>query len=168
MEGIFEVYLAGRIAGLNFDDATRERAEITERLEKIGVKSRNPMRGKSWLAAKIKDQPITIDTYRKQLSVQEIIVRDLHDIDRVNVVLVLTGDSPSWGTTGEFWYATWIAHKPTLVISKNNVGGWLEYYATKIVPDVEAAIEVLEDWKKYWDDGECVYEVIKDDKSRIN
>lgn len=157
---LFEVYLAGRIAGLSYEEATKQRREIAEKLMQHDIMCRTPMRGKKFLTGA---QEITIHTYKKTLSIQEITQRDLHDIDRVNVVLVLTGDTPSWGTTGEFWYATWIARKPTLVIAPKEkakeVGGWLSYFATKIVSDVDEAIEVLLDWKRYWDDGDGVYDL---------
>ncbi|MFA7101248.1 MAG: hypothetical protein WC196_05910, partial [Bacilli bacterium] len=76
---------------------------------------------------------------------------------KVDAVVVLTGDDASWGTAGEFYYATWISKTPTLVIAKNYVGGWLERYATRIVPDFESAVEVLKHWKKYWD-GDGVFD----------
>jgi hypothetical protein len=155
---MFEVYLAGRIADLSYEKATNQRTVIAERLKEQGIQCRTPLRGKKFLSGA---KEITIKTYINTLSVQEIILRDLHDIDRVNVVLILTGDDPSWGTTGEFWYATWIAKKPTIVISKRGgeVGGWLSYYATKLVSNTDEAIEVLKDWKLYWDNGEKVNEL---------
>lgn len=152
---MFEVYLAGRISGLSFEEATKSRKHIAKELNKSRINCRNPMRGKSVLKNEVViDEKVVL----KEWSVQEVILRDLHDIDRSNVVLVLTGEDPSWGTCGEFWYATWVAKKPTLVISSKHKGGWLDYYATKIVPTVEEAISVLVNWRDYWDNGDKVYE----------
>jgi nucleoside 2-deoxyribosyltransferase len=157
----FEVYLAGKIDGLTLEEANQQRQEIAEKLNSFGIRCRNPLRGRS----KIFNSSDTISSTsvkENNISIQEIIRRDLNDIDRCNVILVLTGDCPSFGTTGEFWYATWAAKKPTIVISKNNhniVGNnWLTYYATKIVPDINSAIEVIKEWKLYWDNGNKVYD----------
>lgn len=142
----FEVYLAGRIANLSYSDAVASRDEMIRRLNEIGVKCRTPMRGKNHMrsASKIDVKAI------KGMSIQEIIQRDLNDLREVDAIVVLTGDDPSWGTAGEFYYCTWVVNKPTLVIAENNVGGWMEYYATKIVPNFDEAVEALKSWKKYW------------------
>lgn len=144
----FEVYLAGRIANLGYDEAIAIREEIIDKLGEAGIKCRTPMRGKQHLKDGSK---INGDMLKNcGLSIQEIIQRDLSDLREVDAIVVLTGDCPSWGTAGEFYYCTWIANKPTLVIAENYVGGWMEYYATKMVPNIDEAIEVLKRWKKYW------------------
>lgn len=162
----FEVYLAGRISGLNYDEAQHLRLKITEKLTRCGIKVRNPMRGKvRFLKSKGK---ITVDVVRQSeeagaadsVTLQELILRDLHDLDRVNALVVITGDEPSWGTCGEFWYTTWVSKKPTLVISKNGDSiSWLSHFATKIVKNEDEAVEVLKVWQRYWDDGEGVYDI---------
>lgn len=152
----FEVYLAGRIANLSYENASANRDEMIKRLKKIGILCRTPMRGNRYLE---KVSKIDI-TALQGMSIQELIQRDLSDVREVDAVIVLTGDDPSWGTAGEFYYCTWVLHKPTLVIAKNNVGGWMEYYATRIVPDFDTAIEVLVHWKKYWNrKGSGVYDM---------
>jgi len=144
----FEVYLAGRIANLSYDDAMAIRNEVVNKFEVIGIKCRTPLRGKQHLKDGSK---INGDMLEKcGLSIQEIIQRDLSDLREVDAVVILTGDNPSWGTAGEFYYSTWVANKPTLVVAKNYIGGWMEYYATKIVPDIDQAVEILKRWKKYW------------------
>jgi len=162
MNNNFEVYLAGKIDGLTLDEANKERQIIAEKLIAYGIKCRNPLRGRSKIfngndlvnATSVKEFNITI---------QEIIQRDLNDINLCNVVLILTGDEPSWGTTAEFWYATFVIHKPTLVISKNNYdiegSNWIKYFATKIVPNIDSAIITLKEWKLYWDNGNKVYDM---------
>lgn len=152
----YEVYLAGRIANLSYDEAVANRDELVEKLNKVGIKCRTPMRGKQHLAGTTK---ITQDAFKSGLSIQEVIQRDLSDLCEVDALVVLTGDDASWGTAGEFYYCTWLAHIPTLVVATNHVGGWMEYYATRIVPDFDAAVEVLSHWKKYWNrKGEGVYD----------
>ncbi len=152
MDKNYEVYLAGRISGLSYDEALKDREKISEMLLKEGIRTLNPMRGKKFLSG-VKN---ISDHENVNHQMPEIIGRDLNDVNRSDCVLVLTGDSCSWGTSGEFWYATWIAKKPTLVIA-TNVPGWLGYYATRIVPSMEEAVVVLKDWKRYWN-GEGIYE----------
>lgn len=142
----YEVYLAGRIANSSYEEAVATRDILTKKLLFVGIKCRTPMRGKRHMEGASK---ITIEACGG-MSIQEIIQRDLSDLREVDAIVILTGDDPSWGTAGEFYYCTWIANKPTLVIAKNNVGGWLEHYATRIVPDIDEAVEVLEHWKTYW------------------
>jgi len=144
----FEVYLAGRIANLSYDDIMASRDKVIGKLSEVGIKCRTPMRGKQHLKDSSKINGKMLE--KCGLSVQEVIQRDLSDLNEVDAVIVLTGDDPSWGTAAEFYYATWIAKKPTLVIKKNYVGGWIEYYATQIVPNINSAVEVLKRWKKYW------------------
>ena len=144
----YEVYLAGRIANLTYEEAIEVRSEIIQKLRDSGIKCRTPMRGKQHLknGSKIDGKMLN----ETGLSIQEVIQRDLSDLREVDAIVILTGDDPSWGTAGEFYYCTWIANKPTLVIAKNYIGGWMEYYATKRVPDIDSAIEVLKRWKTYW------------------
>jgi len=154
MEKEYEVYLSGRVANLSYKEAIRERDILTDKLNAVGIKCRNPMRGKQHLTS---CKTIDNSVFKNGLTIQECINRDLNDVRNVDAVVVLTGDDASWGTAGEFYYATWICPKPTLVIAKNHVGGWLEYYATRIVPDFDSAVEVLVHWNKYWN-GEGVHD----------
>ncbi len=147
MEKEYEVYLAGRIANLSYAEANGIREEIIDKLADVGIKCRTPMRGRQYIATK---GGITQKSFKNGLTIQEVIQRDLSDLREVDAIVVLTGDDASWGTAGEFYYSTWIAQIPTLVIAKNSIGGWMEYYATRIVPDVDSAVEVLENWKMYW------------------
>jgi hypothetical protein len=154
----FEVYLAGRIANLSYDEAVAGRDEMIKKLNEAGIKCRTPLRGKQHLkdGSKINGQMLE----KCGLSIQEIIQRDLSDLREVDALVVLTGDDPSWGTAGEFYFCTWIANKPTVVVAKNYIGGWMEYYATQLVPDFDQAVEVLKRWKKYWNHkGSGIYDM---------
>lgn len=150
----YDVYLAGRIANLSYDEAIANRTGLIKKLKEVGIKCRTPMRGKQHLQSV---QKITGDAFKNGLTINEVIQRDLSDVEKVDAMVVLTGDDASWGTAGEFYYATWISHTPTLVIAKNHIGGWMEHYATRIVPDFDSAVRVLLHWKKYWN-GEGVYD----------
>lgn len=150
----YDVYLAGRIANLSYDEAMAIRGGMILKLNSVGIKCRTPMRGKQHLQNATK---LDSEAFKNGLTINEVIQRDLNDVEKVNAVVVLTGDDASWGTAGEFYYATWISKTPTLVIAKDYVGGWLERFATRIVPDFDSAITVLLHWKKYWD-GEGKYD----------
>lgn len=152
----YEVYLAGRIANLSYDEAMADRDEMIKKLNAVGIKCRTPMRGKQHLKGTGK---ITGDALKNGLSIQEVIQRDLSDLREIDAIVILTGDDASWGTAGEFYYCTWITNKPSVVIAKNHVGGWVEHYATRIVPDFDEAVKVLKHWKKYWNSkGSGIYD----------
>ena len=154
MKEEYEVYLAGRIANLSYAEAMASRSEMIEKLKAVGIKCRTPLRGKQHLE---NTRKIDSDAFKNGLTINEVIQRDISDVGKVDAVVILTGDDASWGTAGEFYYATWISETPTLVIAKNYVGGWLERFATRIVPDFDSAVNVLTHWKKYWD-GDGVYD----------
>ena len=154
MDNEYSVYLAGRIANLSYDEAVANRDALTRKLSLVGIKCRTPLRGKQHLTS---SNSITSNSFTNGLTIQETIARDLSDIRNVNAVVILTGDEASWGTAGEFYYATWIAQVPTLVIASNDNGGWLNHLATRIVPDQDRAVDVLLHWKRYWN-GSGVYD----------
>ena len=45
----FEVYLAGRIANLSYEEAMKLRDDVVKKFESVGIKCRTPMRGKQHL-----------------------------------------------------------------------------------------------------------------------
>lgn len=150
------MYLAGRIANLSYDEAIADRDKMIKALSEVGIKCRTPLRGKQHLVG---SKHIRSESFNSRLSIQEVIQRDLSDLREVDAVVILTGDDPSWGTAGEFYYCTWVTNKPTLVIANNYVGGWMEHYATRIVSNIEEAVEVLKHWKKYWNHkGNGIYD----------
>ncbi len=154
--GNYEVYLAGRVANLSYEEAVDSREEFINKLSKLDIKCRTPMRGKQHLS---NSNSITIDSFKNGLSVQEVIQRDLSDLDEVDAMVLITGDCPSWGSAGEFYYCTWIVNKPTLVIATKHMGIWMEHYATRVVSTCDEAVKVLDNWKKYWNwKGSGIYD----------
>ncbi len=98
------IYLAGKI---KIDhNATEYRAKIAPFLRKCGLYSLDPLRGK--YAMKIWNV----------LAPNEVVVRDLQDIDRSNVVLavMMKCDDASFGTPCEIMYA-WSKHVPVILIT---------------------------------------------------
>jgi hypothetical protein len=146
----YTVYLAGKMDTLTYDEIMEQRERIKDKLKKYNIQVRNPLRGKEGLknVGKIESGKIYA-----QFSINEIVQRDLRDVELSNAVLVMTGDTPSWGTVGEFYYATWVTKTPTLVICKRP-SLWVEKFATKVVPDEEIAIKTLYNWSLHWDNWE--------------
>jgi len=98
------IYLAGKIKSDH--DATEYRATIAPILRKAGIYSLDPLRGKyamrSW----------------KNLSDNEVVIRDLQDIKRAHVVLavMMKCEDTSFGTPCEIMYA-WMHHIPVILIT---------------------------------------------------
>lgn len=97
-------YLAGKIKIGH--DATGYRARIAPVLRKHGIHSLDPLRGKYTM----KD--------RQSLPANEVVVRDLQDIDRAHVVLavMMKYEDTSFGTPCEIMYA-WQRRIPVILIT---------------------------------------------------
>ncbi len=137
------VYLSGKIDGLSYNEATEIRNDIKLKLNSLGIKCLDPMRGKEYL----KDGLINKDTIREDM--QFIISRDLSDIDESDGIILTTGDTPSWGTGIEFGYmiGKYGYIKPIFVVSNNKERhGWLRFLATYI----GSVDEIIEHIKQYW------------------
>jgi nucleoside 2-deoxyribosyltransferase len=114
------VYLAGAIAGLEFDDVTDWRVQAKYELEKRGIEALNPMRGKEALGEQNAGR-ISLDfhDYEKNgpfFHSRGIMTRDFNDVRRCDVLLVnLLGlKKPSLGTIMEIGWA-YAMQKPTVV-----------------------------------------------------
>jgi len=141
---MYKVYVSGKMTGLVYEDVMARRQIVSNKLYESGMRAVDPVRG----CADLSGKEFTDDTVPHM---NEIVQRDLHDVDSCDALLVLTGDDLSWGTTGEFWYATFVAKKPTVVIATNGLrAGWLNHHATRVVSDETEAVEVLKNWSVYW------------------
>ena len=140
------IYLGGKIDGLSYEDATRERNIIKKKLRRIGIKGVDPMRGKGYLkGSKIDHDSVK---FRSDCEMQDIISRDINDINNCDALVVLSGDQPSWGTAMEASYVHFHLNKPYFVISKNATRyGWLHFLASKVFPTTNDFIEYL---KNFW------------------
>ena len=114
------VYLAGAIAGREFDDATDWRHLAKYQLEKRGIETLNPMRAKEALGEQNNGR-ISQDfrDYEKNgafFRSRGIMTRDFNDVKRCDVLLVnLRGlTKPSLGTVMELGWA-YAMQKPAVV-----------------------------------------------------
>lgn len=138
------VYLSGRIEGISYDEANKTRNKIIESFNKYNIFCYNPMRGKELLK-----NVDNIDSTNHNIEMQEIVSRDLADIQKSDALIVTTGDSPSWGTAMEVGYIIGkygIYQRPIFVYMKCNYNsryGWLNFLATKIFNDIDIMAEYI-------------------------
>lgn len=100
-----DVYLAGPIAHLTFDEANEWRHYAMRYLEDFDIRTRSPLRGNEFLR---KVGVITIDPYNQALaSDSSIVTRDRYDVMNADMVLVNLLDAPkvSCGTPVEYGWA---------------------------------------------------------------
>lgn len=113
-------YLAGAIAGMEFDAATDWRYQAGFRLSDRGIEVLNPMRAKEVLADK--NNGVISTDFRDYSSAgafftaKGIMIRDFNDVKRCDVLLVnLLGlKKPSMGTVMELGWA-YAFQKPAIV-----------------------------------------------------
>lgn len=132
-----DIYLGGAIHSLEFDSANGWRKEATRALELAGHKTINPLRHRLWKDA----------SEQGQFNVNELVHRDLRDVKRADALLVdySSIDRNYTGTTTEMALARHLWHKPIVVIVKDRErwSPWLDHLATKIVRDLEEAVEYI-------------------------
>lgn len=74
-----------------------------------------------------------------------LIQRDEDDVRRADVILVLSGDHPSWGTAFEWCEAAVLYRKPVVVVGKvYSQHPWCRHYASYFAADVEEAVKFLD------------------------
>lgn len=110
------VYLAGPIKGLPYNTAQEWRNEATKFLDRYGIVSFNPLRGKDFLEGTILggsgDHILTTQP--------GIVARDLFDVQRATLLLVylLGAEAVSIGTVCEIAVAHTIG-KPVILVIEN-------------------------------------------------
>ncbi len=112
------VYLSGRIAGLSYVDASRDRNKAKEDLLAAGWDILDPMRPQHMLEGQ---DHITVDS-DSNMTDASIVFRDLDDIRRADALIVLSGSQPSWGTAMEWSYAAITLGKPVVVVDPEETG----------------------------------------------
>ena len=142
-------YLAGSISGLTYQEATATRNTIKQQLANLGWDSLDPMRGKEILSS--------LEAIDEQQSIRllgvtdaAIIERDYDDLRRADVLLILSGDRPSWGTAFEWGIAHFQMRKPVVVIcapdSFTRTHPWCKLMASYFADSVEDAVDFLTHW----------------------
>lgn len=140
---IKSVYLGGRIDGISYKEATETRDIIVKQLNAFGITCYNPMRGKD----DMKDCVI-IDKQHTKFEMQEIVSRDLFEIQKADALVIVSGDVPTWGTAMEAGFVIGkygIYQKPIFIYNKNSTDrfGWAYFLATKVFNDINEMIAYI-------------------------
>ena len=144
------VYLSGRIGGLTYEEASASRNEAARLLHAAGWDTLDPMRGYEILST-LDEKPIKDDDTKRLLGVtdQAILQRDEDDVRRSDVILIFSGDTPTWGTAFE-WQMAYTLKKPIVVIaSKDAVSRghpWCRSMASYFAETVEEAVQFITEW----------------------
>jgi len=132
-----KVYLSGGIAGLTYDEANAWRVDVTERLERVGIHTINPLRRRMFYNA----------DHEEDITPNEIVTRDLQDVRDANLLLVYLPQSDrfSVGTTCEIWEA-YRLQKPVILVSDDpryTKHPWILVAATRVFTEMDAALKYL-------------------------
>ena len=141
------VYLAGTMEGRSYEECVTERNVAKMLLNQRGIRVLDPLRGKEYLAGKI----INRDEKPNGVYIGEIIARDKYDLERSDLLLILTGDVPSDGTWLEYGYAKYMLDIPVVLIAPLRIGknGWSNHEATYIAKSLEDAVKWIVDYFFY-------------------
>lgn len=139
------VYLSGALAGHTYQQAKTDHDKAASLLLARGWDILDPLRGREILSTL--QQPMDGPETVALLGVTDaaLIQRDEDDVHRADVVLILTGDYPSWGTAMEWAEAAILYHKPVVVVgTKYKDHPWCKHYASYFAETVEDAINFLD------------------------
>lgn len=144
------VYLSGQIGGLTFEAASAGRDKAADLLHRAKWDTLDPMRGYQILST-LDDAPIQDNDTKRLLGVtdQAILQRDEDDIRRSDVILIFTGDTPTWGTAFE-WQMAYSLKKPIVVIASLNARArehpWCRSMASYFAESIEEAVRFITEW----------------------
>lgn len=134
------VYLAGKMGGRLGADVLEERYHASRILEADGLEVYDPAEGESICISSVIDIALDFATMRRFVSKDEYAIR------HCDVLLVLTGDTPSEGTGIEIGLALSV-HMPVILVSPKRVSGELMGFwnvkADAIFNTVEEAAEFI-------------------------
>jgi hypothetical protein len=148
----FRAYLSGSMANRFAQEVKAERKEAAEALARIGVRAVDPAQAEELLWSGHVKAKIS-NSFRYKV-IEAMVQRDLWLIRRCDLLLVLTGSTPSDGTWLE-WSKAQMMGIPVVMISaerckkKNPLSGWSNVVIEKgnIVPDLKSAVRLIK--RKY-------------------
>lgn len=141
------VYLAGPISQVSHDEASTWRAVVAGELDKLGIDSLDPLRGKHRFLAHKPAGDVEYTARNHGITPQQIVIRDKADIRKSDLVLVNFLDVAKrglmvFGSTMEISYAA-DQGKPVIIVTNDCASPWLTYHSIRIVPTLEEAIAVI-------------------------
>ena len=133
-----KVYLSGGIAGLTYEEANKWRVDVTERLERVGIQTINPLRRRMFYG--------TCDN-SEDFTPNEIVTRDLQDVRDADLVLIYLpkSDRFSVGTICELWEAHRL-QRPIILVSDDpryTKHPWVLVACTRIFAEMVPALKYL-------------------------
>lgn len=138
--GALTVYISGKMAGRSVGDVLDERAYTTWMCSKWGLAVIDPADGEG--LDKLPRTDLISFTYTRE-QMAEFVEKDEKDVLRSDILLVLTGDTPSDGTWWEMGLARQ-SHIPIIIVSPKRASGQMmgftNFKAAAIFETVEAAV----------------------------
>jgi nucleoside 2-deoxyribosyltransferase len=135
-----KVYLAGKMGGREGHEVLHERRRAELACIAAGVEYIDPARGENI------DPSRPVDLNMDYLTMKAFVAKDEHAIRNVDVLLVLTGDTPSEGTGWEMGLAHFELHIPIVMVSPLRVKGKLMGFSNI---KVDAIFETVEEAAKF-------------------
>lgn len=137
------VYLAGKMGGRLGHEVLHERVYATKVCKDADIEVIDPARNENI------DPTKPVDLNMDYMTMKAFVAKDENAIRHCDALLVLTGDTPSEGTSWEMGLAHFELHIPVIVVSPRRVKGELMGFtnikADAIFGTVEEAVEFLAD-----------------------
>jgi nucleoside 2-deoxyribosyltransferase len=144
-----KVYIGGSLDYRSVQEVYQEHEHINQLLEEKGFVSLDPMRSK-W-SIFLGQEKIE----RSDRTMQEIVGRDLQDLNECDFHLILTGERASWGTAIEMGYSIFVTKKPVILVvgdfreyeRAKEQRSWHTFLAVRVVNSFEEAVDYM---SNYW------------------
>lgn len=140
------VYLAGSMEGRTLEEMNVWRLRAVEVLRAHGFAVLSPVRNKEEEIKKMRR--LTTKNVERKFKTNEIVKRDLNDIDRSDIILMELNDSPDhlWHHIGTLMEAGSVIEKRHMVVVVTNSEivkhhPWVKYMAESIHSDLEEALD---------------------------
>lgn len=141
----FTIYMGGKLSGRTKQEIEDEHLPIRNGIKDRGGAYLDPFEKE---AALFKKQQLCGFEGLKQ-SIKEVVHLDKEMIKQVDVLLVLTGDVPSYGTLLEIGYARYLLAKPIVAIAPKHKSGeyqsWLTTEVDYLAQDYKDALDIIVD-----------------------
>ena len=141
-----EIYLAGPITGLSYQEITEWRDHVTKQLADVGITCYSPMRGKEYLS----QETSVKDSYNQYIHTTQrtIFARDHYDATKRDLLFVnfLNTKRVSIGTVMEIAWAYQADVPIVLVLGPQNEDGWMNvHHHSMLLEACPFTVPTLED-----------------------
>lgn len=139
------VYIGGNINNIKAKDVIERFNTAKKELESIGYKVLTPIRSKCMTTAEM------VEKEKYNFEPNEIVHRDLNDIKQADLLVAMMA-IPGIGLSMEIAFARSVMDIPVIVVTDNPKvynHYWIKVFATKVVKDIEEAVDHIKGWKYY-------------------